>query len=127
MSLDKFNPDGEITRAEFAALLVRSLGLNEETDALSFTDVGPDEWYTGVIGAAVSSGLINGYKDGTFRPDALISREQMVTMIRSVVTHDKASTCWTLSMERQTISQRELTVSATLYQASFLKENLNGY
>ncbi|MFD0960007.1 S-layer homology domain-containing protein [Paenibacillus chungangensis] len=81
VSQTQFNPDGEITRAEFAALLVRSLGLQEEIKQTTFADVGSNEWYTGVIGAAVSSGLINGYKDGTFRPDASISREQMATMI----------------------------------------------
>ncbi|MCD9022487.1 discoidin domain-containing protein [Cohnella silvisoli] len=76
-----------ITRAEFVALLVKGIGLRTTaaaqagTGAVAFTDVGADQWYSGFVAAAVSAGLINGYEDGTFRPQDLITREQMGVML----------------------------------------------
>ncbi|NOU99805.1 S-layer homology domain-containing protein [Paenibacillus planticolens] len=77
---DKFAPNNRITRAEFAAMLVRSLGL-DEVKATGFKDVAAADWFSGSVGASQKAGLINGYEDGTFKPDALISREQMATMV----------------------------------------------
>jgi flagellin-like hook-associated protein FlgL len=76
-----FRPDADITRAEFAALLVRSLGLKEDAAAESFGDVDAGDWYAGAVGAAAKAKLIQGFEDGAFRPDARITREQLATMI----------------------------------------------
>ncbi|NBD27735.1 S-layer homology domain-containing protein, partial [Paenibacillus glycinis] len=76
-----FKPNEAITRAEFAALLVRALGLSEAIDAKAFADVDADDWYAGAVGAARHAGLIDGYGDGDFRPNAGITREQMAVMI----------------------------------------------
>jgi hypothetical protein len=78
---NSFAPDNNITRAEFAALLVRSLGLVEVKSDHTFTDVNAADWYAGVVGTAQKAGFISGYEDGTFRPNAWITREQMVSMI----------------------------------------------
>ena len=75
-----FSPDMKITRAEFATLLVRSLGLTEDKLANHFSDVSLPAWYSGAVGSAVKAGLIEGYTDGTFRPSAYITREQMAAM-----------------------------------------------
>lgn len=75
-----FAPDRQITRAEFAALLVRAMGL-EEKQVGSFSDVAAGAWYSGAVGAAFQAKFINGFEDGTFRPDAPITREEMVVMI----------------------------------------------
>jgi hypothetical protein len=75
----EFVPDSKITRAEFAAMLVRSLGLLEaKTDR--FHDVESGDWFAGAVGAAYKAGLIEGYEDGTFKPNADITREQMAVM-----------------------------------------------
>jgi len=63
-----FAPDSKITRAEFAALLVRSLGLLEEKPEHPFRDVNEADWFAGAVGAAQQAGLIGGYEDGSFRP-----------------------------------------------------------
>jgi len=76
-----FGPDNYITRADFAALLVRSMGLAEVNSDLLFKDVQAEDWYAGAVGAAQKAGIIAGYEDGTFKPEAMISREQMVLMI----------------------------------------------
>ncbi|MZQ80780.1 hypothetical protein GQF01_01325 [Paenibacillus sp. 5J-6] len=75
-----FVPENQITRAEFAALLVRGLGLTEAKLG-KFTDVKESDWYSGAVGAAVKAGLAEGFEDGTFNPNANITREQMAVMI----------------------------------------------
>ncbi|WP_165452527.1 S-layer homology domain-containing protein [Paenibacillus thalictri] len=79
-SKDAFEPDAAITRAETAALLVRSLGLAETGDKSPFADANGG-WYETAVGAAYRAGLISGYDDGTFRPMQNITREEWAAMI----------------------------------------------
>ncbi|MEF3307840.1 S-layer homology domain-containing protein [Paenibacillus sp. GYB004] len=76
----EFAPDRPITRAEFAALLVRALGLTDHQDDASFNDVRSGDWYAQAVAAAAGAGLINGYEDGSFRPDQVISREELAVL-----------------------------------------------
>lgn len=80
LSAEQFGPDHNVTRAEFAAMIVRALGLSEE-GAARFSDVQGNEWFAGAAGAAYEAGLISGYEDGTFRPDQQISRQELAMMI----------------------------------------------
>ena len=77
-----FRPDQPITRAEFTVMLVRALGLEGTGAPLAFTDgdrIG--SWAAQAIGLAVEAGLVQGYGDGSFRPDAPITRAEMAVMI----------------------------------------------
>lgn len=76
-----FEPDRDITRAEFAAILVRSLGVKPGTGDSQFLDVASTAWYAGSIGTAYEYGLISGYGNGKFGPNDKITREQAMTMI----------------------------------------------
>ncbi|EOC99555.1 S8 family peptidase [Caldisalinibacter kiritimatiensis] len=76
----KFAPDNNITRAEFAALLVRALRI-KEIDESSFTDVNSDAWYKEGIDKAYKAKIVNGVGDGVFNPDGNITREEMASMI----------------------------------------------
>lgn len=78
---NRFDPEGLVTRAEFAALLTRSLGIADKPDSAGFTEVLPNAWYAGAAGAALDAELVTGYEDGTFRPNEAITREQMAVMI----------------------------------------------
>ncbi|WP_342352581.1 S-layer homology domain-containing protein, partial [Paenibacillus castaneae] len=78
---DLFNPNEDITRAEFAAIIVRGLGLKLENGELPFSDVKSSDWYASVIQTAYSYNLINGFTDGTFRPNDKITREQAMAII----------------------------------------------
>jgi hypothetical protein len=83
-----FDPNRTVTRAEFVAMLVRALGLAEKPQLSSYSDVGPNEvWYAGAIGAASAIGLIEGYADGSFRPDATVTREQVAVMLGRAVRY----------------------------------------
>jgi hypothetical protein len=77
-----FGPDGEITRAEFATLVVRALGLNGKAapDA-PFSDVSTSDWFEGAVALAADAGIVNGFEDGTFRPNEVITREQLAAMV----------------------------------------------
>ena len=81
MGNDDFCPNRYMTRAEFAATIVRALGLEPENGSSSFGDVKSDDWFAGYAETAVSYGIINGYPDGDFRPEETITREQAMTMI----------------------------------------------
>lgn len=77
-----FQPEGKVTRAQFAAMLQRMLGLPDASPAkTTFTDVAPGQWFYGAVEAAAAAGLVQGMGDGRFAPDDLITREQMAVMI----------------------------------------------
>jgi hypothetical protein len=78
---EHFNPSGSVTRAEFAAILVRALGLSDSGSASSFDDVSSGDWYAGAVGKASEYGLIDGYSDGTFRPLSTISRQEAFAIL----------------------------------------------
>ncbi|MGG4343613.1 S-layer homology domain-containing protein [Paenibacillus lautus] len=83
-----FDPNRTVTRAEFVAMLVRALGLSEKPQLSAYSDVWPKEvWYAGAVGAASAAGLIEGYADGSFRPDAGVTREQVAVMLGRAVQY----------------------------------------
>lgn len=80
-----FNPEGSITRAEITTLLMRALTLDALSAEPDFSDVKAADWFAGAVGAAAKVGLINGYEDGTFKPDAHVTREEAaVLMVRAI-------------------------------------------
>lgn len=83
-----FAPNERVTRAEFAAMLLNALGMKPENGALPFKDVDPKAWYAGVIATAYARGIAQGY-DGTFRPDAPITREEMAVMFTQALALGK--------------------------------------
>ena len=77
-----FFPNAPATRAEIAAILVRIRGLKpEEPQEQLFTDVKPADWFNGYIYTAVKAGLLQGYKDHTFRPNKPVTRAEFVTLL----------------------------------------------
>ncbi|WP_165452164.1 S-layer homology domain-containing protein [Paenibacillus thalictri] len=78
---DRFCPDLNMTRAEFAAVIVRGLGLKLEKGATPFADVNLSDWYSSAINTATAYRLSAGFEDGTFRPNESITREQAMVMI----------------------------------------------
>ncbi|MDD4754845.1 MAG: S-layer homology domain-containing protein [Prolixibacteraceae bacterium] len=82
---DLFEPERSITRAEFAAVMVRALGLGPEEYKNDFSDVKSGDWYSGYISTASYYGLIKGYDDGTFKPDKTVSRQEaMAILVRAM-------------------------------------------
>ena len=78
-----FRPSNPITRAELATII--SKFVNPETNnSYDFRDT-DGHWAELYIGAAVNSGLLSGYEDGTFRPDNRITRAEAVTIINRML------------------------------------------
>ncbi|HIW34503.1 MAG TPA: type I pullulanase [Candidatus Paenibacillus intestinavium] len=77
---ETFSPNGNITRAEFTAILARVLNL-EEGSVSPFSDVGSDKWYSQSINAAFAAGLVNGRSDTQFVPNGTMTREEMAALI----------------------------------------------
>ncbi|MBT2292594.1 tandem-95 repeat protein [Paenibacillus albidus] len=73
-----FRPNREMTRAEFAALIVKALGLGAENGG-SFTDL-QGHWAEPAVEAAVKAGIINGVGAARFAPEDQVTREQMAVM-----------------------------------------------
>ncbi|MDI4644047.1 S-layer homology domain-containing protein [Cohnella hashimotonis] len=78
---DAFGPSRSITRAEFAALLVRGLGLRDPGGDDGFEDVAGSAWYASEVRTAASYGLVRGFEDGSFRPQATVTREEIAVMV----------------------------------------------
>lgn len=80
-----FKPDGDITRAEFAAVVCRLLGLEETANGAKgqqvFNDVAGDHWASGYVALASQQGIVNGYGDGNFGPEDKVLYEQAIKMV----------------------------------------------
>ncbi|WP_219835402.1 S-layer homology domain-containing protein [Paenibacillus sp. R14(2021)] len=77
-----FKPNQTVTRAEFAVMLANALQLHGDGAKLTFKDSAEiGDWAREAIASAVKAGIIHGYEDGTFRPNAVITRAEMATMI----------------------------------------------
>jgi len=77
-----FVPNGKVTRAEFLKMLAESVdGIDlKATYSSGFSDVPSREWYAAYVNWATGLGIVQGYPDGTFRPNGLITREEMAVM-----------------------------------------------
>lgn len=79
-----FRPDNKITRAEFVTMLMQGRNIEKYTE-LPFGDVSPELWSADYIYSAYKAGYIDGYEDGTFRPDSSITRAEAVKIINSTL------------------------------------------
>ena len=79
---DIFEPDRDISRAEFASIIVKALGLMRPgTGKAVFADVSKANWYYDAVSIAYENGIISGYGNGNFGPMDKITREQAMTMV----------------------------------------------
>ncbi|NRF95879.1 S-layer homology domain-containing protein [Paenibacillus frigoriresistens] len=82
----KFKPNATVTRSEFAVMLMNALKPQGEGTVLTFTDTAKiGAWAQKAVAQAVQAGIIKGYEDGSFRPDAEITRPEMAAMIANAL------------------------------------------
>jgi len=83
-----FAPNQTLTRAEFAAMIVRALGLPEDVNkGVSFSDVKATDWHAGYVGAAAKAGIINGVGDGRFNPNGFVTRQEIAKMVVAAIQY----------------------------------------
>lgn len=75
-----FEPDSNLTRAEFATVIARLLDVSDNGRKISYTDT-INHWAKNDIEAVTKTGLMNGYENGEFRPDNSITREEVAKVI----------------------------------------------
>lgn len=83
-------PDNPITRAEFITIINHLFGFTEQM-TVSFTDVKNTDWFAGEIAKANKAGYISGYPDQTFRPKAMVTREDASVLLSKAFRLTKAS------------------------------------
>lgn len=80
VSATEFAPNQTTTRGMIVSMLARLEGVTSAEDA-GFADVAENDWYATAVNWAASVGVVNGYEDDTFRPNAAITREQMAAIL----------------------------------------------
>ena len=80
MSEKEFQPDGNMTRAQFCTITVKALGLTPKTNS-KFKDVAAKAWYAAYVGTANSYGIVNGVSDTEFNPEGTITRQEAAVMV----------------------------------------------
>lgn len=82
-----FNPNREITRAEFITLITRAMGLVVNNDVeKTFNDIN-EEWFAEEVNTAVKAGLISGDGEGNFRPFDNITRQEIAVIIAKAIKY----------------------------------------
>ncbi|EPD51914.1 hypothetical protein HMPREF1210_01716 [Paenisporosarcina sp. HGH0030] len=112
---DLFAPEDKLTRAEFAVLVSRALGLETKEYAGTFKDVTTNKaWAYAGIEAAARAGIINGKTDGTFNPDAKITREEIAAIIVRAVKHEDAALLNNLDTSKVFVDDKNISTFAKL-------------
>ncbi len=75
-----FKPENRITRAEMAAMLSKAVGLKETAEALGFNDVPAGYWAAEAIAQASRMGLMQGFADGSFKPEQPVTRAEITAV-----------------------------------------------
>jgi hypothetical protein len=78
---NSYKPEGSITRAEFTALIVRSLYMDSSKSKDTFSDVSKDSWYADAVETAYELELIFGTTQDRFEPNKNINREELATIV----------------------------------------------
>jgi hypothetical protein len=118
-SLSTFEPDRSVTRAEFAAMTARALGLAPESGG-AFGDVEDDAWYAGYVGSLSAAGIAKGDAAGTFRPNEPITREEMAVLLARALGLTDAAKAGAAFKDAAAISPWAKDAVQALRQAGYL-------
>ena len=99
-----FGPNDTMTRAQFAAMVVRALGLPlQKVDV--FTDIAPDAWHASFVGSAYTYGITNGKTATSFDPNGTITRQEAAVMVARAATLCGMNTELDVTAIRNTLAQ----------------------
>ncbi len=114
-----FQPDGNITRAELVKIANLVFSYVEKQETTNFTDIKADDWFYDNVLIAQNSGYIDGYEDGTFKPNNDITRQELCKILDSINTfvelpYDNAVadevSPWAVEFVNRVISNRIMTL-----------------
>jgi len=87
MSDTTFEPNSNVTRAQVATMIYALEGRPAVTSIPSFSDVSDSAWYADPVNWCAANGIVAGMGDGSFQPNADVTREQLATMLRSYASY----------------------------------------
>lgn len=111
-----FKPEQDITRAELAAIVGRITGVTTGTAA--FSDVKSGSWASTVAGPAAASGIMTGYSDGTFKPNASITRAELAAALAKLLPQSGLNTSASAAGFRDLAAGHWATEAAAQLQAA---------
>jgi hypothetical protein len=76
-----FQPNKTVNRAEALKIILMGTGANTSGSGGKFSDVASGAWYEGYVGAAVEAGIVQGYSDGTFKPEDTVNRAEALKIL----------------------------------------------
>lgn len=76
-----FNPDNNITRAEYIKLIIEALDIEKSEKSAGFADVAANAWYKSYVDAAYAIGIVTGNDENCVNPDSYITREDMAVIL----------------------------------------------
>lgn len=120
MTENEFAPEGQLTRAQFSAIIVRALGLPAK-EGIAFADVKAGAWYEQSVQTASAYGLVGGVGEGMFAPEKAITRAEAAVMIGragvlcGLSLPEKESAIFTLSQFTDYRNAPEWAVSALAF------------
>ncbi len=125
VSSNRAAPESNVTREQAAVFLARNLMLQETVgETLGFSDTRTlSEWSRGLIGAAVKDGVLNGYADGSFKPQSNITRGELAAMlVRAIGTpvdkagdHALGHVYGNVTLNTSNVNLRNTTIYGNLY------------
>jgi len=83
----QFAPQETLTRAQFVQMISNLLKLDPSGAPYRYSDVPGDAWYLDAVRAASAAGIVSGYTDDSFKPNRLVTREEMVHMIGNIIRY----------------------------------------
>lgn len=95
----RFGPDEPLNRAQLAQVLW-AVGGSLEADGARFSDTAPEDWFYEAVSWCQQEGLIAGYDDGTFLPDAPLTREQLASFLYRYARYAGSSLRTTADLSR---------------------------
>jgi hypothetical protein len=99
-----FDPNSNMTRAQFATIVVRGLGLTPRANN-SFTDVTSGSWYATYVGTANTYAIVNGIGGGLFNPEGTITRQEAATMVARAAKLCGMNTSYNSTQIRNVLAQ----------------------
>lgn len=75
-----FAPDDKLTRAELTKIAMNAFGIKAEGES-SFKDVAAGDWFASYVAGAKAAGIVGGYEDGTFKPNAAVTRAEALKIL----------------------------------------------
>ncbi|MBE7013655.1 MAG: hypothetical protein E7419_00430 [Ruminococcaceae bacterium] len=114
-----FDPDGTMTRAEFATIITKGLGIYKKSNIV-FKDVNVNDWFYNYVSIAYSYGIIKGISENEFNPNGTVSREEAAVMIARASELCGMDTEMDIRMVRDVLAQFSDYISSSEWSQSSL-------